>query len=239
MARTQALLPFAAAMLLSGAAQAHQLWLEQTPTSAHLYYGEFDRNLREASPGRLDKLTPPTAAIGSKSGDKTLALTKQADAFALSARADKNETLYIEEAASPVVEYKINDVTTRAARTLAARLITSDAAQAPKLTLDLLPTGKPGEFKVYYKGQPLPKTKVGIIVQSGWTRETRSDDQGIVKFDLPWKGTYVLEVRHADKTPGERAGKPYDVANFMTTLSLTQGEGLDALPAHPAATPGK
>jgi hypothetical protein len=88
MTRTHALLPLAAPLLPSGAAQAHQLWLEQSPASARLYYGEFDRKLREAS-------------------------------------------------------------------------------------------------------------------------------------------------------PGGRAGQPYDVANFMTTLSLTQDQGLDALPAHPAATPGK
>ncbi|HWK70086.1 MAG TPA: DUF4198 domain-containing protein [Burkholderiaceae bacterium] len=239
MARPYALLSLTAALLLSGGAQAHQLWLEQTAASAHLYYGEFDRNLREASPGRLDKLTPPTAAIAGGASGKALTLTREANAFALSARAGKDETIFVEEAASPVVEYKVNDVPTRAARTLAARLITSDAQQAPKLTLDLLPTGKPGEFRVYYKGQPLAKTRVGIIVQSGWAREARSDDQGIVKFDLPWKGSYVLEVRHADKTPGERAGRPYDVANFMTTLSLTRDEGLDPLPAHPPAIPGK
>ncbi len=55
----------------------------------------------------------------------------------------------------------------------------------------------------------------------------------------PWQGTYVLEVRHVDKTAGERNGKPYDIASYVTTLSLTQADGLAAVPAVPAAAPNK
>lgn len=134
---------------------------------------------------------------------------------------------------------KTGETLVRSIWTPAARLVTSDAAQTPTLTLDLVPSGQPGEFKVYYKGQPLPKAKVGIIVQSGWPKEAVSDEQGAVKFELPWQGTYVLEVHHTDNTAGERDGKPYDVASFVTTLSLAQTKGIKAVAAGPAAKPNK
>jgi hypothetical protein len=112
-------------------------------------------------------------------------------------------------------------------------------AQEPRLALDIVPTGKPGQFKVSYKNAALPKAKVGLVTPSGWMKEAHSDAEGLVQFDLPWQGVYVAEVHHTDKTAGERDGKPYDIASFVTTLSLIQPKGLKALPAAPAATPNK
>lgn len=234
-----ALLPLVSALMFTGAANAHQIWLEQTSKAANLYFGEFGENLREASPGLLDKFVKPSATLSGAKGDQALTLNKEAGSFVLSARAGKNESITAEEANYPGFEKKTGETVVRSIWTPAARLVTSDAVQAPKLTLDLVPSGKPGEFKVYYKGQPLPKAKVGIVVQSGWNKEATSDDQGAVKFDLPWQGTYILEVHHTDKTAGERDGKPYDVASFVTTLSLAQAKGIKPVPAGPAATPNK
>src|SRR5690606_11463851 len=73
----------------------------------------------------------------------------------------------------------------------AARLITGMAAQQPKLTLDLVPTGRPGEFKLTFEGKPLPKKKVTLMTQSGWGKDKTTDAQGLVQFDMPWKGPYV------------------------------------------------
>lgn len=233
------LLPLLSALLFAGSVHAHQIWLEQTPKAASLYFGEYDRNQREISPGLLDKITQQTATLANAKGEKALTSTRTNNAIVFSAHAAKNETIYTEDASYPVSEYKNGDLTVRSARILGARLVTSNQPQEPKLALDLVPTGKQGEFKIFYKGQAQPKTKVGLIAQSGWTREASSDDQGIVKFDLPWQGTYVLEVRYVDKTPGERAGKPYDFTNHMTTLSLSQTTGIKSLPTTSATEASK
>lgn len=234
-----ALLPLVSALLFAGVANAHQIWLEQTPKAASLYFGEYDRNQREISPGLLDKITQQTATLAGAKGEKSLTSTRTNNAIVFSAHAAKNETIFTEDANHPVSEYKNGDATVRFARILGARLVTSNQPQEPKLTLDLVPTGKQGEFKIFYKGQAQPKTKVGLIAQSGWTREATSDEQGVVKFDLPWQGTYVMEVRYVDKTPGERAGKPYDFTNHMTTLSITQTSGIKSLPTSAATEPSK
>jgi hypothetical protein len=43
------------------AAQAHHVWLEPDADAATLYFGEFGGNLRETSPGLLDKFVKVTA----------------------------------------------------------------------------------------------------------------------------------------------------------------------------------
>lgn len=226
-------------MLFAVSAQAHQIWLQQDAKHANLYFGEFGENLREASPGLLDRFVQPTALLLGAKGEQALTLDKTTNAFVLSAKAGKNESIVAEEAHYPILEKKAGDVTTRTLWTPAARLVTSDAEQAPKLTLDIVPTGKPGEFKLFYKTQPLAKTKVGVVVQSGWSKEVFSDAQGLVKFDLPWEGTYVLEAHHIDKTAGERDGKAYDIASYVTTLTISKAKGIKPVPAGPAAAPNK
>src|SRR5450830_1513185 len=223
-------------MLFAASAQAHHIWLQQDAKSANMYFGEFAENLREVSPGRLDKFQPNAVLLGSN-GDKTLDSKMVKNAIVLSARAGKNESIIVEETRYPLLERKTGDTVVRTAWTPAARLVTSDAAQAPRLTLDVVPTGKPGEFKLFYKGQPLPKTKINIQMPAGWTKESHTDEQGVVKFDLPWQGTYVVEAHHTDKTAGERDGKPYDIASFVTSLTLTQTKGIKAVPAAAVTEP--
>lgn len=48
-------------LCLGSSAQAHQIWLEQTPEAASLYFGEYDRNLRESSPDSLEQIAAPAA----------------------------------------------------------------------------------------------------------------------------------------------------------------------------------
>ena len=228
-----------AGSLLSGAAGAHQIWLEQNDKAANVYFGEFGDNLREASPGLLDKFTLKNATLISASGKKPLQASKTAGAFVLNGRVAPGETIIVEETSYPGWESKKDGKVLFSIWTPAARIVADHSAQAPALTLDLLPTGTPGQFKVTYQGKALPKAKVGAVVQSGWMREAYSDEQGLVSFPLPWKGNYVLEVHHEDKTGGERDGKKYDNASFVTTLSLVQAQGVAPLPAAPAVPPSK
>jgi hypothetical protein len=44
------------------------------------------------------------------------------------------------------------------------------AERAPVLTLDIMPTGKPGAFRVVYDGKPSAKAKLELIAESGWKR---------------------------------------------------------------------
>jgi uncharacterized GH25 family protein len=233
-------------LLAPAGAFAHQIWIEQGPKEAKLYFGEFAENVRESSPGYLDKFPGPTGTYLSKKGEEPVVLSKTPTGFVIPTRVRKGETIIAQEANYPVLERKEGDQTTRTFWTPAARYIVDFSPQQAKLTLDIVPTGKTGEFQVVYRGQPLPKAEIGIVAASGWGQEGVTDEQGKVSFPLPWKGTYLVKVRHVEKVPGKRPGGPgkpeemYDAASFGTTLSFATSSGLPSPPAPtPPAKPSK
>ncbi|KAF1049575.1 DUF4198 domain-containing protein [Xylophilus sp.] len=234
-----------AAALAASAAQAHQIWLEQPAAGQNpvIRFGEFGENLREASPGLLDRFGQPTATLLSSRGESPLAVTKTADGFRLAGRPAAGESIVAEDAAFPLRKFKQGDKEVTSWYRPAARFATRLDAQQPRLDFDITPTGKQGEFRVTFKGQPLPKAKVQVLVQSGWAKEEHADEQGLVHFDLPWKGQYVIEASHIDRTPGERQGsngaEKYDGVNYVTTLTFVKTGGAAAIAAGPAAKPNQ
>lgn len=233
------------ALLGLGPAQAHHVWLEQDTTGATLYFGEFGGNLREASPGLLDKFVQPVAQRLVASAGQPAGVTKTANGFAIAARAARGESIVAEEPAYPVSERKEGDKTIRSIYVPAARLVADFARQEPRLTLDLVPTGEAGkeggvQIQAFYKGQPLPKAKVTVVNVAGWSQEFQTDEAGKFSVKLPWRGTYVLELSHRDTSAGQRAnGDKYDRASYVTSLTVHQPDGLPALAAPPAAPPNK
>ena len=239
-------LTLAAGLLLGIAttASAHQIWIEQAEgRGAMVRFGEFGENLREASPGLLDKFRQPTATLHSAQGEKRGDVVKGADGFRVPFEAGPGETILAEDAAYPLYTWKQGDRETTNWFHPAARLVTSFEEQPPRLALDLVPAGEPGRFTLYYKGKPRPKTKVALVTQSGWMKEATTDENGEVAFDLPWKGRYVAEVSVNERTGGERNGpagaEQYDGVSFVTTLSFVKPDGIEPIPAGPAATPAK
>jgi hypothetical protein len=230
-------LPLAAA----APAAAHQIWLEQDARAARLYFGEFGDNLREASPGLLDKFGQPTARLISAGEERPVPLTKTAGAIVLSATARTGQSIVVEDTRYPIIERRDGDKKLRKLWTPAARHVTGFAELAPKLVLDVLPAGKPGTVLVLFRDKRLPKAKVVLMVPSGWTREAQTDDEGKVSFPTPWKGTYLVYVHHEEAKPGKRPGpqgdEAYDAASFSTTLSFVSRTGLPALPPPPPAPP--
>lgn len=229
----------------TGLAAAHQIWIEQAAgeKTASVRFGEFGENLRETSPGLLDKFVAPKATLLSAKGEQSANAVKNAKGFSLPFGAAGGESIIAEDASYPLYNWKQGDKSTVNRYHPAARLITGFAAQQPKLNLDLVPTGKPGEFKLFLKGQPQAKTKVNLVTQSGWAKEGKTDEQGVVSFDMPWKGTYVAEVSVNDRTAGERPGangpEKFEGVSYVTTLTYVKADGMEPLPAPPAATPAK
>ena len=217
-----------------GTAQAHQVWLENNGGQAQLFFGEFNDNLRETSPGALDKfLATPTLAQQTASGTQQLSGQRNATGFSYNA-ASQAQTLFA-SAAYPLIDRSKRDepalLWVPAARWVATP---AQAVAANAQALDLVPTGTPGQLMVSFNGMALPKTKVQIVAPSGWSREAQSDEQGRVNFALPWKGLYVAEVHHSHKQGGEAQCKRYGEASYETTLSFSVEDGMPS-PALPAA----
>jgi hypothetical protein len=238
---------FLAMVALLGAAmpaQAHQIWIEQSDgQNAVVRFGEYGENLREVSPGLLDKFVKVTGTLISTRGEQKSDATKTANGFTLPFSASAGDAIVAEDASYPLYTWKREGKDTTNWYYPAARFITGFAAQQPKLVLDLVPTGQEGQFKLFFKDQPKAKTKVTLVTESGWSKEGHTDEQGLVKFDMPWKGVYVAEVSFNDRTAGERAGtngaEKFDGVSYATTLTYLNTNGLAPIPAGPPATPGK
>ena len=234
------------ALLASSRAAAHQIWIEQDAKGAKLYFGEYGANLREVSPGRLDKFTTLAALHLSAKGEHTLAVTTTSNGFALPAKAAKGESLVVQDANYPILDRKDPlkpGKTVRTFWTPAARYISDFRPKAPKLTLDIVPGGAIGELQVIFRGRPLPEAKVDIVAASGWSLTGETDPTGKVRFALPWKSGYLVKVHHVDNTPGKRkaaAGEEaYDAASFSTSLSFVTVTGLAAPPAPASEKPSE
>ncbi|WCM92034.1 DUF4198 domain-containing protein [Acidovorax sp. NCPPB 2350] len=219
----------------AGTAQAHQVWIEASGTQARLHFGEYADSLVEKSPGALDKFQGVPVLQAQRAGTASRVegqKTATAFAYTLPAAAD---TL-LAEAGYPIIDRSKSGqpaLQWRPAARWVAGLSQAVAATAP---LDVVPTGRAGELHVVFNGQPLPKAHVTLVAPSGWAREATTGADGTVQFALPWKGQYVAEVKHADKTAGERAGEKYGETGYLTTLTFAQAEGMEspALPPAPA-----
>lgn len=230
------------ALGMPAVALGHEVWLEADGAATTLYFGEFGDNLHEASPGYLDKLTRPTAAVVSARGAKPLQSKRLPDGIAFAGRAVAGESVVAVDSAYPLMEGKEGDQPVRTVWTPAARYVPELRAQHPKLMLDVVPANDAGQFRVTFRGAPLPNAEVRLTAASGWVLESRTDEAGQVSFRLPWQGTYVLLVRHKDPTPGRRQGaqgveEAFDAASFATTLTFVTSTGLPSPPRPPRAAP--
>jgi len=221
---------------LSSAAWAHALSIEPDGAGFQLFYGEFDENLREGSPGLLDRLEPlPAAKAFSPAGAQPLTVEKKATGFVLGGAFAGVDGVVAEQVR--IVERKQGEKVTRTLGRLAARYVADFSERPPLIALDIVPAGKPGAFRAFYDGKPLPNAKIEVAAEFGWKKELKSGADGSFEVVLPWKGTYVIEATLMDATPGVLGTEPYDAMRFATTLAFRVPAGLEPPPRPAVTTP--
>ena len=188
--------PAAMAALLSfgliGSAAGHSIWVEREGDGARIFFGEFDENLREASPGLLDRLNPQAKVAGS---DKPLKIDKTTGFFAVAGPLGKDDSIVAENVA---ITERRGDKPTKVLSRLAARYVADFKEQAPVNTLDIVPAGKPGLFKVFYQGKPLSKAKAELITE--FRLEARVQDRRAGRV----RGAIAVARRLRDRGPAQR-----------------------------------
>ncbi len=214
-------------------AYAHQIWIEPAGKAYSLHFGEYDENLKEVSPGLLDKVPLPVVNSTNAGKAQPVTPTKQKDGFALNAT--RAESLTAEVRNYPAFERKNGEQLVRTKWIPAARYVSGTGAQAPVNMLDIVPTAKDGRFAVYFRGKPLAKVKVTLAAPNGWQKALQSDANGEIEVATLWRGVYLLEVAHKDTVAGDIDGDTYDVASFTSTLTFTAEKG----PVTPRPEPAK
>ncbi|MBK5395329.1 DUF4198 domain-containing protein [Pseudomonas sp. TH39(2020)] len=245
MSNAKALLGYGA-ILLASSSEAHQIWYEQPPGQPlALYYGEYDKNMLEVTPGGMDRFQQLKGwSISNRSQPLTLTLQRQAFAVAHQTRAE--DSLLAQDPHYPIFDLHEADKALKTHWTPATRWVGDLRARTPELTLDIVPTGVAdagkAQFQVFYASKPLADQDVVLETGSGEVFTQRTDAAGKVSFELPWQGTYVVAVEYKDRTPGERISpqgktEPFDIKSFSSTLSFYRSQGQTPLPRAPSQLP--
>lgn len=213
------------ALLASGTAQAHYLWIEPGGTDAKVYFGEADAGVKEKSPGKLDSIKAPQAFVVNTMGKATaVPMNRTADSFVILSPQTVPALLVLEES------LEVRDLTKHglgfAKSNYYARQGQAATDAETPLAMDLQRRG-PNTFTVMYRGRPVPNAKLEVIAPNTWIQQHTTDAQGVVQINTPWRGQYVLHVLHVDNVSGEFAGKHYDSLRHHFTFSFINPEGAE------------
>ncbi|QQZ39570.1 DUF4198 domain-containing protein [Pseudomonas sp. SK3(2021)] len=236
------------ALMLASATQAHQIWYEHTPGQPlTLYYGEYDKNMLEVTPGGLDRFRQLKGwSAANPLPAPALLLSLQRQSFSVGHQPRADESLLAQDSQYPLFDLHEGGKTLKTHWTPATRWVGDLRARQPELTLDIVPTGVAAagqaQFQVFYGLKPLAAQEVILETGSGEVFTQTSDQDGKVSFALPWQGTYVVAAEYKDRTPGTRQGpdsqaEAYDLKSFSSTLSFHQPQGKPPLPRAPATLP--
>jgi hypothetical protein len=219
-------------LVSAGAAHAHYLWIEPSDTGANLYYGEAEALLKEKSPGKLDNISAPQGFVPDAANGKLKAVAVSRTAGYFSIASDKRAPVILATEESLAVRDLSQSGLGLAKSNYYARHGQPGASNgdpAP-LALDIQGRG-PNALTVLYRGQPLKNARLEVIAPNTWVQEHKTDADGKVEINTPWRGQYVIHVLHVDQTAGEFAGKKYASLRNHFTYTFIKADGPDPGPA--------
>lgn len=199
---------------------AHSVWLE--PNAAGdlmLRFAEPDGKF-EKSPGHLDELSQPVAwKPGASNAPVALIVEKKSDHFQIT-DAKAADSVQAE------TDFQVMTTPGRPGRLphFYARWHPPGAGAAtPSLTLDLVPTGKPGEVRVFFRGQPLGGIKATLRTPDEKEQELSADNEGYLRFAATQPGQHMLSIaRHRETVGGFAGGRVYDLTSHNASLTWRQ-----------------
>ena len=215
-------------LLTTATVQAHSVWIEELRGGKLVVrFGEFPDDTWETSPGHLDDLSVPESWVQGTNGSVApLKVKKKADGYVLDG-ATAGKPAFAEAI------FAVLASTNRAARKpmfYARWHVASAGAAEPMFTFDLVPTGKPGEMRLYFHSKPLAGATVTLTDPDKKDQEQVTDQDGYVRFTVDKPGVYfATSIRQRDTSAGFSRGLAYDLISHNCSLVWRQ----------PGATPKK
>jgi uncharacterized GH25 family protein len=209
-----------AALSLNFTAHAHDVWIENTETGRLvLRFGEPGEDV-EMSPGHLDSLTPVTA--WSVTATNTLApLETRMESEGVLLVGAKSDQSVQAETGFPVMASA--NKPGRKPFFYARWQPVGGGEGKPALMLDIVPTGRPGQMRVFFKGQPVPEAKLTAHLPGGETEKLTADAEGVAELKTDKPGLYLVTVNHHRETqPGFHGGSAYELVSHNAALAWRQ-----------------
>ncbi|HAB19671.1 MAG TPA: hypothetical protein DCE44_24960 [Verrucomicrobiales bacterium] len=198
---------------VADSALAHSVWIEPANGQLVIRFAEPDGKF-EKSPGYLDSLSTPVAFVWVTNTPVPIQAEKRSDHFLLAGASPTN------------LACAETSFTVRAGRKpnfYARWQSDGTVAAAPLLTLDLVPTGKPGEVRAYFRGQPLGGIKAKLRTPDEKEQDLTADSQGFLRFTSAQKGLHLLTLaHHRENLVGFHGGRPYEQNSHNASLTWSQ-----------------
>lgn len=225
--------------LFTGGAAAHGIWFEPNPDSTlSLYYGEYDKNMHEVTPGGMDRFGALQASLENGSRSQPLKMALAHERFHTGVKPGVSDTLVAEDRQYPLFTLTDEGKKYQAYWIPSTRWVGHiDKPYRATLDLDIVPTGEVVDgkygFQLLLRGKPLAKVPLAMLASSGWERSEQTDKDGKAFFSLPWQDLYVMEVEYRDRAAGggERTAangskEAYGLRYYTTTLSFSHQSGV-------------
>ncbi|WP_395745849.1 hypothetical protein [Prosthecobacter sp.] len=218
----RSLIHLAAFALLPLAASAHSLWIEELPdhTGLGVRFAQWGDEF-ETSPGHLDSFTQVSGwTLDDKGQPQLFDVVKKKDHFFLG-KTDGTRPAFAQ--AHFTVRKLHEDKPARAPIFYCRWQPEGAGAGTPAMTMDVVPTGKPGEARVYFRGKPLPNVELLFFSPKVTDQKLQADAEGYVRApDISKPGQYLLAVaRYSEELPGFFNGVPFGITSHSASLYWT------------------
>lgn len=207
--------------LLPLVSSAHSVWIEELPDGKLcVRFAEWGEEF-EKSPGHLDSFNLVTGwALDDKGQPELFEVAKKEDQFFLG-KATAAKPAF---AQAHFTVRKLHEDKPARAPIFYCRWQPEGAGEGkPALTMDIVPTGKPGEARVYFRGKPLPDVEIGLHAPASDEKKLKTDAEGYVRVeDLSKPGPYLLTIaRYSEDLAGFYNGVPYAITSHSASLYWT------------------
>lgn len=199
--------------VFAAAVSAHSVWIEPSGNQLVIRFAE-PGNAFETSPGYLDNLSTPIAFTVFTNTPASVDVAKKSDSFLL-VDASAIDTVCAE-----------TTFTVRGGRKpiFYARWEPPNVGTSkPLLTLDLVPTGKPGEVRAYFRGKALGQVSATLRTPDEKEQDLTADAEGFIHFKSTQSGQYLLTIAHyRESLAGFHLGIAYKETSHNAALTWTQ-----------------
>ncbi|MXN91502.1 DUF4198 domain-containing protein [Flavobacterium sp. Sd200] len=235
------------AFISSAPVFAHFMWVETNPVGTlnkkqevKVFFGEYTYGLQEKVNGEsFEKMKNFEVWAVSPSGEKTAIQMQPGELFYsgyFMPKANGTYTIVLNNNKIDVIDYTQYDfgIFKTHYHSTAKVVVGGNAGNSASVNPDGLAvvdatkklSSEKGEttLTVFYKGQPAKETEVTIFVADQWSKKLTTDENGTVKFVLPWNTKYVVEVSKKEEVPGKYNGKDYQFIYHCATYTLPLGK---------------
>jgi len=211
--------------LLPQAATAHSLWIEELPdhTGLGVRFAQWGDEY-EVSPGHLDSFVQVSGwTLDDKGLPQVFDVVKKKDHFFLG-KFDGGRPAFAQ--AQFTVRQLNEDKPARAPIFYCRWQPEGAGAGKPSMTMDVVPTGKPGEARVYFRGKPLGGVGLLFFSPKVTDQKLQADAEGYVRApDITKPGQYLLAVaRYSEELPGFFNGVSFNFTSHSASLYWTVKE---------------